>query len=558
MHRPSYVVVIRDPAAVTKKEKEKEEKGGQKKKTISQLIPLKLDYHNTTVHGVKIRYNAFPFDLRFAITYHKVQGQTMNKVILFLHERTTKQLAALQWESLYVAYTRVKNANGIRVCYFGSDTSSNRTQLQHLKKLRRPELFDAWQSGYDKEGMWNGRNLAYHARQERIKLRRKLQFVTSLSQASVKTLKQWADVLDVVVPYKPGTKYRTKHEYVQAIRPIWIGLNGGVLTCEGKSKHDLTRTKKIRDPRKEKTHRCTSPASTNDLSDEAIVPPDTTPRRIFAQAPGLTARQKHCIIQATVNLKTVYDGYSSRARAKDGMKRITYCLRLDHVDECCQWTAFTLATSGEFVDDTCISYFTKHFSETVGSQAHAIDPFLLYFPHFSTHQLLRRGIANRYLERLHVRRQILLFPLNVPRGSHWVIVLVWLNAGGQLVTQCRNSMSRMRYRDAACCKRVQTFIKSLYDHTSNNVYDFPTFAPTPSFTGWTEQTPNVFACGLHVISQAYLASKGLAHTHTFSNAFVEKMREYCVYTWYRQRCTRRTSSADPLDLTTAALRFRSM
>ena len=175
MHRPSYLIVIRDPAAVTKKEKEKEEKGGQMKKTRLQLIPLKLDYHNTTVHGVKIRYNAFPFDLRFAITYHKVQGQTMNKVILFLHERTTKQLAALQWESLYVAYTRVKNANGIRVCYFGSDTSSNRTLLQHLKKLHRPELFDAWQSGYDKEGMWNGRNLAYHARQERIKLRRKLQ-----------------------------------------------------------------------------------------------------------------------------------------------------------------------------------------------------------------------------------------------------------------------------------------------------------------------------------------------------------------------------------------------
>ena len=555
MHRPSYLIVIRDPAAVTKKEKEKEEKGGQMKKTRLQLIPLKLDYHNTTVHGVKIRYNAFPFDLRFGITYHKVQGQTMNKVILFLHERTTKQLAALQWESLYVAYTRVKNANGIRVCYFGSDTSSNRTRLQHLKKLRRPELFDAWQSGYDKEGMWNGRNLAHRAREERKKLRRKLQFVTSLSQAGVKTLKQWADVLDVIVPYKPGTKYRTKHEYVQAIRPIWVGLNGGVLTCEGKSKHDLTRTKKIRHPRKEKTHRCTSPASKDDLSDTAIVPPDTTPTRIFAQAPRLTARQKHHSIQATVELKTVFDGYSSRARAKDGMKRTTYCLHLDHVDECCQWNAFTLATSGEFVDDTCISYFTKHFSETVGSQAHAIDPFLLYFPHFSTDRLLRRGIANRYLERLHVRRQILLFPLNVPRGLHWVIVLVWLNAGGQLVTQCRNSMSSMRRHDAACCNRVQTFIKRLYDHTST---DLPTFAPTPSFTGWTEQTPNVYACGLHVISQAYLASKGLAHTHTFSNAFVEKMREYCVYTWYRRRCTRRTSSADPLDLTTAALRFRSM
>jgi len=481
----------------------------------------------------------------------------MNKVILFLHERTTKQLAALQWESLYVAYTRVKNANSIRVCYFGSDISSNRTRLQHLKKLHRPELFDAWQSGYNKEGKWNGRNLAYHARQERIKLRRKLQFVTSLTQAGVKTLKQWADVLDVVVPYKPGTKYRTKPEYVQAIRPIWIGVNGGILTCEGKPKH-LTRTKNIHHPHKKKTYRCKSPASRNNLSDTTIVPPDTTPRRIFAQAPRLSALQKQCSIKATVDLKTVFDGYSSRARAMDGMKRRTYCLHLDHVDECCQWNAFTLATPGEFVNDTCISYFTKHFSETDTSHTHAVDPFLLYYPNFSSARLLRRGIVNKYLERLHARRQILLFPLNVPRGSHWVIVLVWLNAGGQLVTQCRNSMSRMRCRDAACCKRVQTFIKKLYDHASNTVYSLPTFAPTPSFTGWTEQTPNVYACGLHVISQAYLASQGLAHTHTFSNDFVEKMRAYCVYTWYRQRCTRRTSSADPLDLTTAALRFRSM
>ena len=368
-------------------------------------------------------------------------------------------------------------------------------------------------------------------------------------------MKQWADVLDVIVPYKPGTKYRTKHEYVQAIRPIWVGLNGGVLTCEGKSKHNLTRTKKIRHPRKEKTHRSISPASKDDLSDTAIVPPDTTPTRIFAQAPRLTARQKHHSIQATVELKTVFDGYSSRARAKDGMKRTTYCLHLDHVDECCQWNAFTLATSGEFVNDTCISYFTKHFSEIDTSQAHAVDPFLLYYPNFASARLLRRGIVNKYLERLHARQQILLFPLNVPRGSHWVIVLVWLNAEGQLVTQCRNSMSRMRYRDAACCKRVQTFIKKLYNHASNTVYELPTFAPTPSFTGWTEETPNVYACGLHVISQAYLASQGLAHTHTFSNDFVEKMRTYCLQLLYDHRTGRRTTHMRPIDLTSDCLRF---
>ena len=102
-----------------------------------ELIPLKLDYNKKWVQGVKINYNAFPFELRFAITYHKVQGQTMDKVILFLHERTSKQLAPLQWESLYVAYTRVQNGKDIRVCFSGSDKRSGHRGLEYLKKLQR-------------------------------------------------------------------------------------------------------------------------------------------------------------------------------------------------------------------------------------------------------------------------------------------------------------------------------------------------------------------------------------------------------------------------------------
>ena len=38
---------------------------------------------------------------------------------------------------------------------------------------------------------------------------------------------------------------------------------------------------------------------------------------------------------------------------------------------------------------------------------------------------------------------------------------------------------------------------------------------------WTEQTSNVFACGLHVLSHIYLTSKGLGHTHIFDNRFVD-------------------------------------
>ena len=149
--RPDYMVVIKDPDTKKKTQKQANKNNGDGSKEIVDgdsdssdddsdigqdgLIPLKTDYHKTWTLGVQINYNAFPLDLRFAITYHKVQGQTMDKVILFLHERKTKQLAPLQWESLYVAYTRVTCGDNIRVCYFGSDNSTDRSGLKHLKKL---------------------------------------------------------------------------------------------------------------------------------------------------------------------------------------------------------------------------------------------------------------------------------------------------------------------------------------------------------------------------------------------------------------------------------------
>ncbi len=478
----------------------------------------------------------------------------MDKVILFLHERTTRQLAALHWESLYVAYTRVKSANDIRVCYFGSDTSCDRTGLKHLKKLHRPELFDVWQSGYDKKGNWNGRNLAHRARQKRIKLRRKFQFVTSLTQAGVKTLKEWADILDVVVPNKPGTQYKTKPQYVQALRPIWIGVNGGTLTCEGtlgRPKHTSRRLATVHKPTPPLSPVRNKSVFTNTITST----PDPTPQRRLAQAPAVSAREIRSTRRSVSDLHTNFKRYSSTQLARSKMQQISYCINLQYVGECSQWDAFQLATPGRFVGDTVVHYFASHFSQDSNSRAYTVDPLL----RLGSPRLLRRGIHDKLLERLHDLGQIILFPLNVPVNSHWVIVLVWLNSRGELVIQCRNSMSRLRHNDAACCRDVETYMQSLYQHASNNdTYTCPTLASTPLFNAWTEQTPNVYACGLHVISQAYLASRGLAHTHTFDNDFVKKMRSYCVYTWYTKRLTRTTTLMRPVDLTSDYPRLRDM
>lgn len=536
-------MVIADPAA------NKENTGLDAGPT---LIPLRADAQETWVQGVKIRYNAFPFDLRFAITFHKVQGQTLDKVILFLHKRTTRQLAPLYWESLYVAYTRVKCASDIRVCYFGSDTSSDHKGLEHLRNLRRPQLYDIWQHGYDKEGKWNQDHLCAQAVKKRKKLRRKLRYVTSVGQATVKTLKEWADILDILVPCKPGTNKRLKTQYVQAIMPVWVGINGGVLTSGG-NPTSLMSQKKTPDTRqtvcrkssasntRRHPRRKTTFTSTGDTTTTS---PNPGTRR-FAQPPTLTSRQVSRVAQAKTDLRVIRRQYTSRRHAKTHMGRTTYCMDLERVKECSQWAAFALATPGEFVGDTVIYYFTSHFCDAVNSRAYTIDPLLWQT---RIQGFVKVGIDNKYLERLHTRRQCLLFPLNVPAGLHWVIVLVWLNSVDQLVIHCRNSMASLRHNDRRCCDRVRSYMQKLY-RGADGSYTCPTFSPTPSLTVWTEQTPNVYACGLHVISHVYLASKGFAYTHTFDNDFVEQIRVYCVDEWYLKRCVRRTTNMSPLDLT---------
>ena len=551
VHRPDYMVVIKD-LNDNKSDSSVEE---------PEFIPLKTDHYNTWSQGVQISYNAFPFDLRFAITYHKVQGQTMDKVILFLHKRSTRQLAPLQWESLYVAYTRVKSGEHIRVCYFGSDVTGDCTGLSHLKQLKRPELYDAWQKTYNSCGQWKDIGLRKRAEAERNKLRRKLRHVTSISQVSLAKLKLWADVLDVNVPYQPGTKRRNKAQYVEAITPVWVGVNGGVLS----SNNNSGAPKQVRQKRIEKLGPAQTKSSTHESTAIATRSKSNTIQarnsntrstsghthlRIDAVPPNCTVQQRQNSIQVTMNLRSIYGGFTNTRVAKSAMKSRTYCVRVPHVGEISQWSAFALATPGEFLCDTILYFYGSYFCQHEDCKTYVIDPIL----ELGTRTLLQTGLREHFLDRLHARRQTLVFPLNVPRNIHWMVVFVWLNPVGKLVVQCRNSMRVYSSRENGCCTRVRAYIKSLYNHSDATVYTFPGFGVSRAVT-WTEQTTSVHACGLHVLSHIYLASKGLEHTHIFDNDFVERLREYCVQLLHAFRCGRRTTTMTPIDLTLDDPRF---
>ena len=154
------------------------------------------------------------------------------------------------------------------------------------------------------------------------------------------------------------------------------------------------------------------------------------------------------------------------------------------------------------------------------------------------------------MTRLHDRGETLLFPINAPTDLHWMLVLVWMDpSSGKLTVQCRNSMKTYSTpHENDCCKLVETFIQRMYDDINNTVYTCPGFVRSVPVT-WTEQTPRVYACGLHVLSHIYLVSKGLEHTHTFDNDFVEEIRKYCVQSLYEKRCNRHTTHMRPIDLT---------
>ena len=147
------------------------------------------------------------------------------------------------------------------------------------------------------------------------------------------------------------------------------------------------------------------------------------------------------------------------------MHRITYCLNLNYVDQLSQWSAFALATKGEFIEDTVIYYFGSHFCEGDNTKACIVDPILT----FGSRALLRRGIRDKYLTRLHDRGETLLFPINTPTDLHWMLVVVWMDpSSGKLTVQCRNSMKTYSTpHENDCCKLVETFIQRMYDDTNN-------------------------------------------------------------------------------------------
>jgi hypothetical protein len=97
---------------------------------------------------IRIR-NFFPIEPGFAITINKAQGKTMPKVILAVSERHGDG-CGLSCRSVYVAFSRVKDRNDIRLLLFHD--KGTRESLTYLTKLTADPCNLAFIEGFDRNG----------------------------------------------------------------------------------------------------------------------------------------------------------------------------------------------------------------------------------------------------------------------------------------------------------------------------------------------------------------------------------------------------------------------
>jgi hypothetical protein len=93
---------------------------------------------NVTLDDQKMFYKSHQYDLAFAVTFHKVQGQTVNKIILDLNKRPGA-LGSLDFHAIYVGLTRVAYRDDIRIlpCHDGN-------HFQHLLNLKPNSNLKEW------------------------------------------------------------------------------------------------------------------------------------------------------------------------------------------------------------------------------------------------------------------------------------------------------------------------------------------------------------------------------------------------------------------------------
>ena len=482
-------------------------------------------------------------ELGFSVTFHKIQGQTVDRIILALHPRKSCQLLSMSFEMLYVAMTRVRHASDIRILY------SSAAGLKHLRQLKRPVCFDAWVAAYDNSGRWDAAELKRQAASDKEKAMSILRESRPFSSYTIKLMHGILKSLGMKVPNAPGKNYPRKSQYRDALYPVWVQAKVSRANHQRKtSVSSRTPVKGVTGTRK-MSRSCTptvkrrrpQPVTPQPGNGQSTVTPEMAKRR---RRGNLTRRnlvpvayaelvtfhpQEQCIIASARRTLRMLRRNSScdadlstRAWARD----------VPEVGCISRRTACSWSHPGLMLNDTAVYSIAVHL--TRGSVCDVVDPLLVAHPNLLE---VRSRLAINWLNTLQAGR-VLALTFNDP-GEHWWMVFVRLDPDGKTVKLTyRNSIAHWDNQADESVRRTITLLKQLIqspEYNTNKVGPFEYKQVVPSVSTPRQVQSN--SCGIHCCAHILLAARCqiFENPRTFDTKFIDNIRDQALLYYHSYR-----------------------
>ena len=165
--------------------------------------PKRREFEDKQQKRVYRSYKGHQVDLAAAITYHKMQGKTLESIILSLNSirGVSNKLCGLTLPSLYVGCSRVHDQEHLRVLPFSDAVR------KYLKKLKWDSKLTLFFRNFDTEGRWIKNGLDKY-RKQRVKDTLLELGMIDLSELTVKEATDFANELDKTVKSEKDTPIR--------------------------------------------------------------------------------------------------------------------------------------------------------------------------------------------------------------------------------------------------------------------------------------------------------------------------------------------------------------
>ena len=130
----------------------------------------------------------------FFFAYNKLQGATLDRLILVLDDLTKCGLGEMSIHKLYVALSRVRNRNHLAILSLGGN------DLDYILSKKYSDRLLAWDSNYDSKGKW--RNDVKLVFEDVTKVNTKIYQKGGINKANVTELRKICKKLNILYKNK--------------------------------------------------------------------------------------------------------------------------------------------------------------------------------------------------------------------------------------------------------------------------------------------------------------------------------------------------------------------